>query len=593
MAQRDGVLAVFRILPVSLLLIGLLSSPVQAIQVELADGEVSGSFDTTVTLGSSFRVGDRNPDLVGVPNGGRANSVNTDNGNLNYGQGDPVSAAGKVSHELLLEWRNFSMFARAFYFYDVAVRNVATDRTDLGDTAIRKAGRRIQPLDAYGTADFDLAGQPFSIRVGNQVMNWGESTFVQNGINVINPVDVTQLRVAGSRLQDALRPVPAVNVRVGLGERFSLEGFYQFLWAPTELEPEGTFFSTTDIASPGGRFAMLGFGQIGDDPVPPPGANPPVGTAIPNGGDRDAGDGGEFGFALRWFEPLLYDSELGFYYIRYHSRLPLLSARTGTIQGALAGDYARSGKYLRVFPEDIDLFGFSFNTEIPRTGVALQGEVSYKKDQPLQLDDVELLFAGLTPLDPLVFGQNQIGVFGFDERVQGYRRKDTIQPQITLTSLLGPTLGADEVVLLGEVAGTWIFDLEDKDELRYEAPGTHTSGNPFYTMVGIQPETTPNGQFADDFSWGYRLLVQPTFNDAIASVNLSPRVAFSHDVDGTTPSPIANFVDGRKTVTAALAGVYLQTISFDLSYTNFFDGGSFNNLLNDRDFVSLTMSYSF
>ena len=34
------------------------------------------------------------------------------------------------------------------------------------------------------------------------MINWGESTFIQGGINAINPVDVSALRVPGAELRD-------------------------------------------------------------------------------------------------------------------------------------------------------------------------------------------------------------------------------------------------------------------------------------------------------------------------------------------------------------------------------------------------------
>ncbi len=45
------------------------------------------------------------------------------------------------------------------------------------------------------------------------------------------------------------------------------------------------------------------------------------------------------------------------------------------------------------------MMGLSFNTQIQRGGIALQGDLTYRKDVPLQYDDVELLFAALTPFE--------------------------------------------------------------------------------------------------------------------------------------------------------------------------------------------------
>ena len=133
--------------------------------------------------------------------------------------------------------------------------------------------------------------------------------------------------------------------------------------------------------------------------------------------------------------------------------------------------------------------------------------------------------------------------------------------------------------------------MESKDELRYEGPGTFTSGNNFFTLAGLQPATQTDG-FADQFSWGYRLLARADFNNAIGPINLQPGIAFSHDVSGTTPSPLSNFVEDRKTVTLSLGATYLDSLRASIAYTNFFGGTPFN-LLNDRDFASFVVSYSF
>ncbi|MDX2298765.1 MAG: DUF1302 family protein, partial [Xanthomonadaceae bacterium] len=71
-----------------------------------------------------------------------------------------------------------------------------------------------------------------------------------------------------------------------------------------------------------------------------------------------------------------------------------------------------------------------------------------------------------------------------------------------------------------------------------------------------------------------------------------PRVAFNHDVNGTTPGPGGNFVEGRKSLTLGTEFIYLNQWSFDASYTSFFGAGD-RNLIRDRDFVSFSVRYSF
>jgi hypothetical protein len=82
------------------------------------------------------------------------------------------------------------------------------------------------------------------------------------------------------------------------------------------------------------------------------------------------------------------------------------------------------------------------------------------------------------------------------------------------------------------------------------------------------------------------------FNNAIGAVTLSPRIAWSHDVDGNSPGPGGNFIEDRKAISFGLNADYLKTWSADISYTDFFGAGRYN-LLNDRDLVAFNIKYSF
>jgi hypothetical protein len=392
-----------------------------------------------------------------------------------------------------------------------------------------------------------------------------------------------------------------VHAYVDLTQRFSAEGFYQVAWEHTEIDPEGTFFSTSDVAGPGGQYVFLGFGRpgISDDP-PLIGGDPPVGTAYHRGNDRDARDSGQFGVAVRWFEPKLGNTELGFYFHRLHQRVLLLNGRTGTLAALGGGDYASSADMHRVFPENIETWGIGFNTSLGRLGTALQGEVSYRRNQPLQVDTVELSYAILSALDPfldpenpdlVLFGNSQLGSYGFEEDIIAYRQKKMTQAQVTGTQAIGPRLGASQFIVLGEIGMTHFQDLEDPTVLNYESPGTRTSPQELFTATGIQPATQVEG-FPTATSWGYRLLVRSTYSNAIGAMNLNPYVAFAHDFSGTTPAPVGNFVDGRMTMTVGVSADALFSWRFGLSYTNSWGAGSFNPR-NDRDFVSLSGSYSF
>ncbi|MBE2216071.1 MAG: DUF1302 domain-containing protein [Opitutaceae bacterium] len=636
-----------------------LATSLSAFQFTL--GTVDGSFDTTLSLGGSFRLQDPSPDYYGVANGGRQYSVNADDGNLNYEAG-LYSLAAKGTSDLELKYNNFRAFARATYLYDIENMRGDRARTALTDQALDKVGSYFDMLDYFVSGQFELGEMPLDLRVGSQVLSWGESTFIQNGINVINPLDVARLRVPGAELKEALVPVPMISGSLGISENITLEAFYQLVWDETQIDPPGTYFSTNDFAGRGGKNVYLGFGQ-------PPISDRSSFGAIPRGPNSEAGNSGQYGLAARILAPGLGNTEFGLYYVSYHSRLPLISAITPTqtraqmstnIQ-AIAGQLgtqilapaliaggipasqvpasitallgasflgypqsalpaalqpyyptaqsitrgatttgflnaAATGRYVIEYPEDIDMLGVSFNSDLGNTGISLQGEVSYKTGVPLQCDDVELLFAALGTLSDAYGNNNQFGNYAnqYGTRIQGWKRKDVWQGQVTGTKVFGSLLGADQWVLVAELGATWVPDLPPQDVMRMDGSGSFTGGDPAAMAAtgNAAIPVTEASLFADEFSAGYQLAARFDYTNVLFGGNLSPSIGFSHDVSGNTPLPLGNFIDGRKSLTLAAEYTYLNSWGFELRYVNYF-GAKEANLLNDRDFVSATFKYSF
>ena len=589
-----------------LALLALLASPVAAIDGQKGDFE--WSWGNTISYGLLYRLDDPDPAIIGLAAGGRAFSVNGDDGNQNYETGI-ASSAIKWSSELEFSYKQFGGFVRGFAFYDQENQDQDRARTPLSDDAKERVGSRAEIRDAFLWYRFDLGPRPAELRAGRQVINWGESTFIQGGINAINPVDVSALRVPGSELRDALLPVGAVLLSLKPSNNTSFEVYYQFDWEETKIDPVGSYFSATDLAGDGATKVMLGFGAAPDSiPVGFNIPGNPVGVAVPRGAAREAGDSGQYGAAFRIFAPRLGGTEFGFYYLSYNSRLPVIMARTGTSAGILAqGNYAATAQYFLEYPEDISLYGVSFNAQLGRSGIALQGEVSHRQDVPLQVDDVELLYAALTPLrllppvpqlaplrglGNLLAATGQLGGYGFSEEIQGYRRFDTTQVQLTATKVFSRALGADQAVLVAEAAWSKVHDLPAQSVLRLEAPGTYTSGNPVHQQAGVQPGTEPSSAFPTDTAAGYVIAGRLDYNNAFGSVNLSPRFSFAHDVDGVSPGPGGNFIEGRKALTVGFGFQYRINLEWDLSYTQYLGAGRYN-LINDRDFLAASIKYSF
>jgi hypothetical protein len=696
---------VMRSLPIVAVL-GLAAPAAYAVDFQNDDGTFTGSWDTTLTYGQAWRIESRDCRLIAIADGGCGRSPNIDDGNLNYDT-DMFSRALKALTEISLNYRGVGAFVRASALYDDAAGD--TQRTELSSKSKDLVENYTRLLDAFVYAKFDLGKMAAEVRLGRQVVSWGESTFIQNGINVINHFDVSALRVPGSELKEGFLPQEMVNFSLQFNDNLSAQAIYITDWNATVPEPAGSYFSSNDFAPTGGSKVVLGFGSFSDQGVDFRNLGGPYITnfqTVNRLATEKPSDSGQFGVNLKYFAPnFIGGTEFGLFFLNYHSRLPLISGRTGTQAGvgnafgalnsvgaaaqalaaglpvnaaiataaqlgvarsAAAGgnlslatatqyatigantqlsrgdvtsqasniathEYALTSGYFTEYPEDIKLIGLSFNTQLQWGGIALQGEVAYRQDVPLQFDDVELLFAALTPFEqglatlrgtPLpttcpegnaaastLTHCGQLGSFGLNQKVQGWDLYDTYQVQFTLTKTFANILAASQMVLVAEAGLTHVQDMPDKltggpndRGLRFNGPGTNVSGN--YELRGRHCPTLtaadclalnlvePQNRFADATSYGYRIAGRLEYPGLMGPWNILPRFNWQHDVSGTTPGPGGNFVEGRYGLTLGVEANLRATWAVDMSWTKFAGAGRFNDL-NDRDFVAATLKYSF
>lgn len=606
-------------LPLAVSLASSLAGP--AFGVSFNIGEIEGQFDSSLSVGASWSTAKPNRDLIGVNNGGKGLSQTSDDGHLNFKRGETFSKIFKGIHDLELKYGDTGVFVRGKYWYDFELKDEHRLYKDISDSN-RKEGAQSsggQILDAFVYHNYSIADQPGSVRLGKQVVSWGESTFIQGGINSINPIDVSAFRRPGAEIKEGLIPVNMFYVSQSLTDNLSAEAFYQIEWDQTVVDNCGTFFSQPDVIADGCNDNLRVLNKRST--VPLPGVVLPIlegqgvdineeGVLVRRGPDRDARDSGQWGASLKYmFEPL--DTEFGAYFMNYHSRAPIFSATGAAQQFYTAGPIAAlrplivagNSNYFVEYPEDIRLYGLSFSTTLP-TGTAWSGELSYRPNAPVQLSTTDILFAGVTPLPG--FGNASVlqGTPGQD--LHGYRRKEITQFQTTFTHFLDQVMGASRLTLVGEVGVTHVGGLESKSDARYGrdpvfGPGqlpngfcntlnTSTATGGGQTVANVNSNCNNDG-FTTSTSWGYRARAIWEYPDVFAGVNLKPNVAWSHDVKGYSPGPGANFEEGRKAVSLGLDAEYQNTYNASLAYTNFF-GGDYSTV-DDRDFLALSVGVTF
>ena len=610
-----------------------------------------------------------------------------------------MSSAYKLVSELSLDrGENFGIFVRGSALYDTLVEDSKTDRTPISEAGKDLAGSYLRLLDAFAWGRWDIGGHDLDIRAGRQVVNWGESTFIQGGINnAINHFDVSALRAPGSELREAYLPQEMLKVglrgdrqreRRGAGHRrLGLDAArarrHVFLHATTSCRVAASRCSSASARSrTRARTSRRSAGRSSR-----------ISRACRAGETNTPSDSGQYGAALRWYLPdFAQGTEFGFYFVNYHSKLPVISGRTGTQAGignslgtltasiataqglasglpfdtavaiaanaganaaaanggdlsletaagyaTIAGNTALGGGNVtsqatnsgdpRVradgdatspsIPEDIQLFGVSFNSQLGTTGIALQGEVSYRMDTPLQFDDVEVVVRGADAVRGRCArrpGHPDAGdLRAAGDHARALRPARRLRPRPgrpglgRIRRLAGPDdrdqgVSADARRRSARRRRRGGHDPRGKHAgqdcggpngrgLRLNGPGTSVSGNA--ELAGRHfGEVEPLDRFADANSWGYRMALRLDYLGLIGAWNFSPRFVWAQDVDGTSPGPGGNFVEGRTGATFGVLASYQSSLEFDVSYTTFGGAGRYNEL-GDRDFLAANIKYSF
>ncbi len=336
--------------------------------------------------------------LDGIGNTGQF-TPNADNGNWNYDRYDLIQAPLKVTQDLSLTYDEYGFFGRWLYFYDFVNNDFDEyhpNRLRPGDPAtegpgtdgrlmyggapgpyyekrsdpevLRQIGTDFQLMDAYFYGFIPLPGdREMTLKVGRQSLSWGESTLlVINSLNQANPVNANNLFRTGFVPEEVFTPVGMIFASTGVTDNLSVEAYYQYEWDPVEAPAPGGFFSTVDVGTnyAGGQIASISFGGPAEDPyrIGTPLNNPLSGltdstTSIYRRRDNEASDSGQYGIAFKYFaEDFNNGTDVGFYFMNYHSKLPFASfyasdlscARTHPADGA-DGDPTGSNNDVEAF----------------------------------------------------------------------------------------------------------------------------------------------------------------------------------------------------------------------------------------------------
>ncbi len=388
--------------------------------------------------------GDPRPNqrLVDAP--GAFFGTNKDDGDLNYRQWDVVSAVSKISSDLSgavnerikFELGVFAYFDPVNHSFDERHPDTTFQdaRSSRSDEVSRQLGLSAQLKRALVSVDFDLFDRDFSSTIGYQRIRWGEATFnVFNSLDQINPPSAVLLHQPGSQVSDVFLPTPSIVLNAQVAEGLSLQLVYELAWRHAQPDPGGAFGVIGNVSYDviEDDVLYLTEGQAHEDPDGRARLGYPAGVISETSFtarllDKSKGypsDFGQFGGKLSWYAADVNGgTEFSFYALNYHSQLPYFSvdaaqqscARDSTsfVQGFIdcrgfIGLNPGSGlEPVPIdtivgrfeYPENIQMFGMSFNTNIGRWSLA--GEYSLRPNLPLQVSLVDVVYSGWQPAFP-------------------------------------------------------------------------------------------------------------------------------------------------------------------------------------------------
>lgn len=580
----------------------LTALPAAAVEVNL--GSFEGSFNSTIMIGAGRRLQDSNCGLVGDPkaNSGSCSATNPeqwsagDDGNLNYKKGDYYTLYLKGIHELLLKNDSgLKFFARGTWKKDWGADD--TRRTDLSSDAREQIVNNAELLDYWVSQDFTIGDQNARVRLGNQVISWGEALFFVGGVSN-NVLDFQKLLVPGTQLKEAFLPVQALSISGSLTNTVSAEAYYQFRWRRTRVAPVGSYFGASDLYDRGpvpASFAGTNFNVTGLDPYALTGrrslTTAEALAAMTANGDfavpllqkRKPKNSDQYGLSVRW-APEGTALNLGAYMVNYHDQLPVL-------------DVVGGAAYQFAFQEDRKMYGLTAN--FPVGNWAVGTELSYRPR------DAVTLGGCFTPGGPYDANVNFNPIPGGDcplyDDFKKYQLSVTalLQLQKSENELVLGLLGADSAFLSAEAAVTRYPGLgksvrrmingvavEQLVAAGYFVPLDRTGAYPTPVSLG----TATSWGYVVDFNWTYD-------GRPLQGWSLTPGITFSHAVNGDTPNYAAQFLEGNKSINAyLLLNQNPAKWQVGLNVTRYFGGdndGVKRQYFTDRDFVGAFAAYSF
>jgi len=536
------------------------STGAHAFKIETGHRDVRMRWDTSIKASAKARTEHADSRLMehfhpsGIPQ-----ALNFNAGDQNFQKRGLFSARLDLLSEFDLVWkRDFGLRISGAAWYDDYLHKRTHANPDLmgqvpydrfPSKTRRMAGQDAEILDAFVFAGWQFDnGMKLTTRLGRHALQWGESLFFgDNGIaRAQGPTDIDKLLASpNAQFKEIIRPVAQLSAQLQITAHVSIGGYYQFEWEEDRLPAAGSYFSTANVTW-GAHYP-----EFTDLPVPGIGGS----FMLNPGADIEPTSSGQYGLQLKW---RLGETDLGFYYARYHDKGGQLY---GALRQEMLNPALKSGAWYYLFPESIKTFGASASRSLGAFNFA--GEMSVRDDMPLRSENM-FYFAPFQSAPQHATGR-------------------TLHANVSMLSSFGPGFIAQESSLVAEIAWQRVLHADDPDHV------------------------LDHGRSRD--ATVIQLIYTPSYRQARPGLDLSIPVGLRYTLDGY--SAISPWdPEGSGSFNLGLEGVYLGVWQFGLTYTHYIgkvtpfldytpllSGGTpiygHGNPLRDRNFLSFNLRRTF
>ena len=526
-----------------------------------------GAWDTQFTLATGIRT--ENPSGSLTTLGNNAEWGGGDYGDLNYKKGQLFSGQFKITSELLTTNKptGIDFMARATGFYDFMAAK--TNYVEMDPDAKAQMVKSVQLLDFWAGHKFTIDDNQWRFRVGNQVINWGESVFLFGGINATAAIDYQKSLIPGTQIKEYILPAPMMTLAGQLGGGWNTEAYIQLHQVVNRYAAIGSYWSTANYFGRGtpdsisfnpanynawGQSAASYAQQYLGASTPVSGANLAAANAQMYAGmngivadkylsNQMPSNAPQFGISFhRKAEGSGVD--YGLYYLHYTDKSPVFDyLNDPTVSGG--------GDLQAKFLTNRQLFGASTNFQLGNW--AMGSELSFRPKDAIALN---ACFTTPGPTDTNTNGNPLFSAVPGSEQCPGHMDNKKWEWHMTAQSTLTPSddelimqhlLHAETATLTAEAVATYYPGV--KPVMSQNVNGTTVysvlaaGGLTFLDNAGnYQSVGTPLSTGAIvDFNWTYD-------GSLAAGWQFTPGVTYYRAISGNTPNPAGTYLAGAQSL---------------------------------------------